>query len=78
MQHKPHRELSKEEKQMILISEDFQSFFHQSSRIIERALSEHVDIFRDYSGASETDNNVYAITFFVKKIYGTIVCKYLY
>merc|ERR1712127_536189 len=37
---------------------DSQRFFDQSSRIIERALSEHVDLFVDYSGASETDNNV--------------------
>ena len=52
------RDLSDEEKQMILMTEDFQRFFDQSSRIIERALSEHVDLFVDYSGASETDNNV--------------------
>nr|CAG4636903.1 EOG090X03UT [Ceriodaphnia reticulata]SVE72855.1 EOG090X03UT [Ceriodaphnia reticulata] len=57
-QHKPPRDLSEEEKQMILMTEDFQRFFDQSSRIIERALSEHVDIFMDYTGASETDNNV--------------------
>lgn len=57
-QQKPAREMSEEEKQMILMTEDFQRFFDQSSRIIERALSEHVDIFTDYTGASETDNNV--------------------
>ena len=58
-QHKPPREISEEEKQMILMTEDFQRFFDQSSRIIERALSE------DYTGASETDNNVYVITLFL-------------
>nr|SVE82998.1 EOG090X03UT [Daphnia magna] len=52
------RELSEEEKQMILMTEDFQRFFGQSSRIVERALSEQVDIFMDYTGASETDNNI--------------------
>lgn len=57
-QRKPPRDLSDEEKQMILMTEDFQKFFDQSSRIIERALSEQVDIFADYTGASETDNNV--------------------
>nr|SVE75672.1 EOG090X03UT [Daphnia hispanica] len=57
-QVKPPRELSEEEKQMILMTEDFQRFFGQSSRIVERALSEHVDIFTDYTGASETDNNI--------------------
>lgn len=57
-QVKPPRELSEEEKQIILMTEDFQRFFGQSSRIVERALSEHVDIFMDYTGASETDNNM--------------------
>lgn len=57
-QMKPPRELSEEEKQMILMTEDFQRFFGQSSRIVERALSEQVDIFMDYTGASETDNNM--------------------
>ena len=59
----PKRELSTEEKQMILMTEDFQRFFDQSSRIIERALSEQVDLFIDYTGASETENNVYDCTF---------------
>ncbi|MEQ2268381.1 hypothetical protein XENORESO_003562 [Xenotaenia resolanae] len=42
--------LTEEEKLQILHSEEFASFFDQSARIIERALSEHVDIFFDYSG----------------------------
>ena len=45
----PH-ELTEEEKLQILHSEDFANFFDQSTRIIERALSEHVDLFFDYSG----------------------------
>nr|CAG4647794.1 EOG090X03UT [Moina brachiata]SVE92931.1 EOG090X03UT [Moina brachiata] len=52
------RDLSDEEKQMILLSEDFNRFFDQSSRIIERALGEQSDIFVDYTGASESDNNI--------------------
>lgn len=52
------RDLSDEEKQMILLSEDFHRFFDQSSRIIERALGEQSDIFVDYTGASESDNNL--------------------
>lgn len=56
--HKPPRELSEEEKQMILMTEEFQRFFDQSSRVIERALGEQVDIFTDYTGASETESNV--------------------
>nr|CAG4643115.1 EOG090X03UT [Ilyocryptus agilis] len=55
---KPPRELSDEEKQMILLTEDFQRFFDQSTRIVERALSEQVDLFVDYTGASESDNNL--------------------
>lgn len=57
-QQKAPRDLSDEEKQMILMTEDFQRFFDQSTRIIERALSEHVDFFVDYTGASESDNNL--------------------
>ena len=43
-------ELSEEEKKQILMSEKFQKFFDYSSRIIERALAEEVDIFVDYAG----------------------------
>lgn len=45
----PH-ELTEEEKLQILHSEEFVNFFEHSTRIIERALSEHVDLFFDYSG----------------------------
>lgn len=45
----PH-ELTEEEKLQILHSEEFADFFDHSTRIIERALSEHVDLFFDYSG----------------------------
>ncbi|XP_057191823.1 dynein, cytoplasmic 1, intermediate chain 2a isoform X2 [Triplophysa rosa] len=45
----PH-ELTEEEKLQILYSEEFVNFFDHSTRIIERALSEHVDVFFDYSG----------------------------
>ena len=57
-QQKQLRDLSEEEKQMILMTENFQDFFDKSSRIIERALSEQVDLFVDYTGASETKNNM--------------------
>lgn len=43
-------ELTEEEKLQILHSEEFANFFDHSTRIIERALSEHVDVFFDYSG----------------------------
>uniref|UniRef100_A0AAY4ERQ3 Cytoplasmic dynein 1 intermediate chain 2 n=1 Tax=Denticeps clupeoides TaxID=299321 RepID=A0AAY4ERQ3_9TELE len=45
-----HRKLTEEEKLQILHSEEFMNFFDHNSRIIERALSEHVDVFFDYSG----------------------------
>lgn len=45
------RELSEEEKQMIILSEDFQRFMDRAGRIMERALAETVDIYTDYSGA---------------------------
>lgn len=46
------RELSEEEKQMIILSEDFQRFVDRAGRIVERALGENVDIYADYSGGS--------------------------
>lgn len=44
------RELTEEEKLQILHSEEFMEFFDHSTRIVERALSEHLDVFFDYSG----------------------------
>ncbi|TRY77541.1 hypothetical protein DNTS_001960 [Danionella cerebrum] len=48
-------ELTEEEKQQILHSDEFMSFFDHSSRIMERALSEQVDVFFDYSGRDLQD-----------------------
>uniref|UniRef100_A0A1I8MWY6 Uncharacterized protein n=1 Tax=Musca domestica TaxID=7370 RepID=A0A1I8MWY6_MUSDO len=42
------KELSEEQKQMIILSEDFQRFVLRAGRIMERALSENVDIYTDY------------------------------
>ncbi|XP_042722928.1 cytoplasmic dynein 1 intermediate chain 2-like [Lagopus leucura] len=50
----PH-ELTEEEKQQILHSEEFLSFFDHSTRIVERALSEQINIFCDYSGRDLED-----------------------
>lgn len=49
-------ELSEEQKQMIILSEDFQRFVLKTGRIIERALSESVDIYTDYIGGGDTDD----------------------
>ncbi|KAL0268607.1 UNVERIFIED_CONTAM: hypothetical protein PYX00_010474 [Menopon gallinae] len=52
----PARELSEEEKQMIMLTEDFQRFIDRSGRIIERALAESSDIYTDYTGLLENED----------------------
>lgn len=47
------RELSEEEKQMVILSDKFQQFMSRAGRIMERALCETVDIYTDYSGIGE-------------------------
>jgi dynein intermediate chain len=44
------RELSEEEKQMIILSEEFQHFVDRAGRVMERVLFENVDFYTDYSG----------------------------
>lgn len=51
----PPRELSDEEKQMLMMTEEFHGFFDRSSRIIERALAEDTNLFVDYSHDYEED-----------------------
>ncbi|XP_044261703.1 cytoplasmic dynein 1 intermediate chain isoform X14 [Tribolium madens] len=46
------RELSEEEKQMIILSEDFQHFIDRAGRVMERVLCENVDYYTDYSGGA--------------------------
>ncbi|KAG1652962.1 Cytoplasmic dynein 1 intermediate chain 2 [Nymphon striatum] len=50
-------DLSDEEKQQIIVSENFNKFFDRTSRIIERALDEEIDYFIDYTGASGEDGD---------------------
>ncbi|CAG0925945.1 unnamed protein product, partial [Notodromas monacha] len=50
-----YKEISDEEKKMIMLSDDFQRFFNKTSRYIERALAEDVDILMDYTGIMERD-----------------------
>ncbi|XP_066993345.1 cytoplasmic dynein 1 intermediate chain isoform X7 [Anabrus simplex] len=52
-QTKQVRELSEEEKQMIILTEDFQRFFDRAARVMERALCESVDIYTDYTGGTD-------------------------
>ncbi|XP_063843131.1 cytoplasmic dynein 1 intermediate chain 2-like isoform X50 [Scylla paramamosain] len=51
----PPRELSDEEKQTVMMTEEFHGFFDRTSRIIERALAEDTNIFVDYSHDYEED-----------------------
>ncbi|XP_058061538.1 cytoplasmic dynein 1 intermediate chain-like isoform X10 [Anopheles bellator] len=50
------KELSAEQKQMIILSEDFQRFILRAGKVMERALSEKVDIYTDYIGGSDEDD----------------------
>ena len=47
------KELSEEEKQVIMMGDDFQKFFDRATRIVERALSEDINVFVDYTGGYE-------------------------
>ena len=53
----PPRVLSEEEQRKILMSEEFNVFFNRTSKIVERALSETVDLFTDYTGADELNQD---------------------
>ncbi|XP_067687244.1 cytoplasmic dynein 1 intermediate chain 2-like isoform X22 [Haliotis asinina] len=52
----PVREMSEEEKKAVMLSDDFQTFFFKSARVIERAMAEDTDIFMDYSGGDREGN----------------------
>lgn len=54
------RELTEEERQQILHSSEFQSFFDCSIRVMERALAEDSNIFFDYSGRDLEDKEGWA------------------
>ncbi|XP_055995983.1 cytoplasmic dynein 1 intermediate chain 2-like isoform X18 [Ostrea edulis] len=54
-EEKPILELSEEEKKQILMSDDFHTFFNKTTRIVERALDEDIDIFVDYAGRESED-----------------------
>ncbi|XP_049546332.1 cytoplasmic dynein 1 intermediate chain isoform X1 [Anopheles darlingi] len=50
------KELSAEQKQMITLSEDYKKFILRAGKLMERALSETVDIYTDYIGGGEADD----------------------
>uniref|UniRef100_A0A6Q2XJM9 Dynein cytoplasmic 1 intermediate chain 1 n=1 Tax=Esox lucius TaxID=8010 RepID=A0A6Q2XJM9_ESOLU len=51
------KELTEEEREQILHSEDFLVFFERSVSVVERALAEESDIFFDYSGRDLEDKD---------------------
>lgn len=56
------KDLSDEEKQVLIMSQPFQRFFDKSVRIMERALCEpHADIFIDYSRSADSDDARYVL-----------------
>ena len=55
------QELSDEQKQQIMSSQDFRSFFDSASRIVEKALSEEVDVGFLYSGEGLLDRFVFFV-----------------
>lgn len=52
------QELSEEEKQMIILSGEFQRFLDRAGRLMERAVCESVDIYTDYTGIMDGDEAV--------------------
>lgn len=44
------KELSEEEKQQIMMKDDYKKFLDRSARLMERALTQDIDIFVDYTG----------------------------
>ncbi|CAB4064428.1 DYNC1I [Lepeophtheirus salmonis] len=55
LESRRRKELSEEEKQVIMMKEDFQKFFDRTTRLVERALCEDVNVFVDYTGNYEND-----------------------
>lgn len=49
---------------MTILTEDFQRFFDRASRLMERALSETVDIYADYTGTCDDEETGFVFYFF--------------
>jgi hypothetical protein len=65
--------MSDEERLKIYQSEKFHQFFDQSTKLIEKALDEDYDMFRDYTHDLDEDEDAYDLSirlffsYFVKK-----------
>lgn len=53
---------------MIVHSEDFQQFMDRAGRVMERALSENIDIYTDYTGALD-ENDIKYVSIKFKKLF---------
>lgn len=42
-----------------MMTEEFQTFFNKTTRVVERALDEEIDIFVDYAGGESEDMERY-------------------
>ncbi|VDO92059.1 unnamed protein product [Soboliphyme baturini] len=62
-------ELSEEEKRSIMSSEEFRHFFDRSATIIERALNEEADIFKDYSKDIDKEKADYSVKMSVNRCF---------
>ena len=51
------RELSDDEKNHIISSENFTRFFDKATRVVERAMCERIDLFMDYTGEDSAEND---------------------
>lgn len=53
---------------MIVHSDEFQQFMDRAGRVMERALSENVDIYTDYTGAlDENDIKLVYLKLYINK-----------
>jgi len=50
-------ELSEEEKQQVMMTDEYKKFIDRSSRVMERALTQDIDIFVDYTGELTEDGD---------------------
>ena len=57
--HTVPKELTEEERAQIIGTEEFSMFFDQSTRLVERALTEKIDLFTDYRGKGDEDGEGY-------------------
>ena len=66
--YKPH-DLSKDEKQMIIMSSGFQNFMDRATKIMEDALNErNVDFCFDYGLTTTYEEKVWVDVFYMKSV----------